>query len=204
MIPMAMLGFTLTCALLAAGPPDEGAMRTLRTPALAETLERKIADFERRQRTGGAKVETIPVSEGELNSYLNLSPRLRLPEGLSDVEFLFERDQIGAKGQLDLDAVRGKTKVGSSPFDPLSLLSGRIPIEVNGRLKSEAEGFGAFEIQGVRLGPVSLPVSVLAEIVTSATRNAENPQGFDIRAPFRLPYSLKRVRIQPGRALLDF
>jgi hypothetical protein len=141
---------------------------------------------------------------GRANSYLNLSPKLKLPEGISDVEFLFERERINATGQLDLDVVRGKDKVGSGPLDPLSLLSGSVPVELSGRLKSEGEGFGAFEIDGVRLGPVSLPVSVLAQIVASATRSQENPQGFDIRAPFRLPYSLKRVRIQPGRALLDF
>jgi len=204
MIPMTMPALSLCGALLAVGAQDPGAMRSLRTPALAETLERKIDVFERRQKTRGAKGETIPVSEGELNSYLNLSPRLRLPDGLSDVEFQFEREQIGATGQLDLDVMRGKAKIGSGPFDPLSLLSGRIPIEVSGRLRNEADGFGAFEIQGVRLGPVSLPVSVLAQIVASATRTPQQPQGFDIEAPFRLPYSLKRVRIQPGRALLDF
>jgi hypothetical protein len=201
---MVIVGLMLTSALLVAAPEDPGAMRALRTPALAESLERKIEDFERRQNARQVKYETIALSEGELNSYLNLSPTLKLPEGISDVEFLFERERINATGQLDLDVVRGKDKVGSGPLDPLSLLSGSVPVELSGRLKSEGEGFGAFEIDGVRLGPVSLPVSVLAQIVASATRSQENPQGFDIRAPFRLPYSLKRVRIQPGRALLDF
>lgn len=205
MIPMTIPVSSLCVALLlAAAAQDPDAMRSLRTPALAETLERKVDAFERRQKTRGVKGETVAVSEGELNSYLNLSPRLRLPDGLSDVEFRFERDEIGATGQLDLDLMRGKAKIGSGPFDPLTLLSGNIPIEVKGRLRNEAEGFGAFEIADVRLGPVSLPVSVLAQIVASATRSPQQPDGFDIRAPFRLPYSLKRVRIQPGRALLDF
>jgi hypothetical protein len=205
MMYMTMAGLTLAFSLLAGAPQDAGALRAVRTPALAEALERKIEDFERRQKERRVKDETVAVSEGELNSYLNLSPKLKLPDGLSDVRFLFEREQISATGQLDLDVLRGKGKVGSgNPIDPLTLLSGNIPVEVSGRLKNEAEGFGAFEIQGVRLGPVMLPVSVLAQIVASATRSQENPQGFDIQAPFRLPYALKRVRIQPGRALLDF
>jgi hypothetical protein len=199
-----MMTTTLALTLLAAPTQDPEAMRAVRTPALSEALERKLQDFETRQRSRRVKDETIAVSEGELNSYLNLSPNLKLPEGLSDIQFRFEREQIDARAQLDLDVVRGKAKVGSGPFDPLTLLSGNIPIEVRGRLKSEAEGFGAFEIQDVRLGPVPLPVSVLAEIVGSATRTQADPQGFDIRAPFRLPYALKRVRVQPGRALLDF
>jgi hypothetical protein len=204
MMCMATALLALTSALLAPAPQDPGAARAARTPALAESLERKIEDFERRQKARRVKDETIAVSEGELNSYLNLSTKLELPEGIHDVQFLFERERISAAGQLDLDVVRGKQKVGSGPLDPLSLLSGSVPIELNGRLRSEGEGFGAFEIEGVRLGPVSLPVSVLAQIVASATRSPKNPQGFDIQAPFRLPYSLKRVRIQPGRALLDF
>lgn len=195
----------LASALLATPTQDPEAMRAARTPAMSEALERKLQDFEARHRSRRVKDETIAVSEGELNSYLNLSPSLKLPEGLSDVQFRFEREQIDAKAQLDLDVVRGKNKVGSgSPLDPLTLLSGNIPIEVRGRLKSEDEGFGAFEIQDVRLGPLPLPVSVLAQIVASATRTQADPQGFDIRAPFRLPYALKRVRVQPGRALLDF
>jgi hypothetical protein len=192
----------LTCLLLAA-LQDPAAMRLVRTPQLADSLEQKLIGFERRQKDPRAKSESVQVTEGELNSYLN-STKLRLPDGLSDVEFLLERDDIDAKAQLDLDLVRGKAKVGSGPFDPLSLLSGRIPVELRGRLKSEADGFGAFEIHEVRLGPLPLPVASLAGIVTAATRSAQYPQGFDIRAPFRLPYALKRVRVQPGRALLDF
>jgi hypothetical protein len=205
MMTMTLAVLTLLPALI--GPPQQdpaAAARAVRTPALAQSLEKKVADFERRQKARRVKDETIAVSEGELNSYLNLSPKLQLPDGLSDVQFLFERDAINASGQLDLDTVRGKEKVGSGPLDPLSLLSGSVPIELSGRLRSEGEGFGAFEIQSVRLGPVSLPVSVLARIVASATRSAQYPEGFDIGAPFRLPYALKRVRIQPGRALLDF
>lgn len=199
---LASLSLLSTLILAPAGGAD--APRVPRSAALAQSLGRKIADLEGLRGAGGAQGRTIPVSEGELNSYLNLSPGLRLPDGLSDLEFRFEQELIEASGQLDLDAVRGKTKVESGPLDPLALLSGTIPIEVKGRLKSEAEGFGAFEIQEVRLGPVSLPVSVLAQIVSSATRGPSQPQGFDIQAPFRLPYSLKRVRIQPGKALLEF
>src|SRR5262245_33895009 len=180
-----MTSAVLLSALLAVAPPDPPDMRAIRTPALAQSLERKIGDFERRQRARQVKDETIAVSEGELNSYLNLSPTLQLPEGLSDVRFLFEREEINATGQLDLDVLRGKQKVGNGPFDPLSLLSGNVPIELTARLRSEGDGFGAFEVEGVRLGPVSLPVSVLAQIIASSTRNAANPQGFDIRAPFR-------------------
>ena len=49
-----------------------------------------------------------------------------------------------------------------------------------------------------------VPTSVLGQLVLSATKSEANPEGVDITAPFRLPYSVNRLRLQPGRALLDF
>jgi hypothetical protein len=49
-----------------------------------------------------------------------------------------------------------------------------------------------------------VPISLLHQIVSSTTKTEDLPDGFDIRAPFRLPYSLRQVRIEPGRAYLDF
>jgi hypothetical protein len=66
------------------------------------------------------------------------------------------------------------------------------------------DGFGQIEVDELRLGAVALPMSMLEQIVASSTRTPENPQGFDIHSPFRLPYALKRVRLEPGRAVLDF
>jgi hypothetical protein len=40
--------------------------------------------------------------------------------------------------------------------------------------------------------------------VARSTRKPDNPEGVDISAPFRLPYSVRRVRLEPGRAFLDF
>jgi len=47
-------------------------------------------------------------------------------------------------------------------------------------------------------------VSFVEQIVASATRKPSNPEGFDIHAPFRLPYSVNRVRLETARAFLDF
>jgi hypothetical protein len=40
--------------------------------------------------------------------------------------------------------------------------------------------------------------------VVSSTRSEKYPDGFDIHAPVRLPYSVNRVRIEPGKATLEF
>ena len=51
---------------------------------------------------------------------------------------------------------------------------------------------------------ISLPPALVAQIVSQSTRSAKRPQGFDILSPFPLPFTARRVRLEPGRALVDF
>jgi hypothetical protein len=78
-----------------------------------------------------------------------------------------------------------------------------VSIEIAARLRSDG-GFGTFEIEDIRIGPVMIPSSLLAQLVASSTRTQRNPAGFDILSPFRLPYGLKKVRVLAGRASLDY
>jgi hypothetical protein len=170
----------------------------------AATLARKLFSIEKRGRTkpkGSGKAETVVVTEHELNSYLNLTLRQDLPKGVSDVHFAIQRERLEATGLLDLDSL--DLKRGGSPFSPLSLLSGKVPVLLRGRLQS-LDGFGTLQIEEAQLATIPVPLPFLERIVTSSTRNAQNPEGFDINAPFRFPYTLRRVRLEPGRALLEF
>ena len=172
--------------------------------AAALTLAKKLASIEKRGRNkpkGSGKAETVVVSEHELNSYLNLTLQKDLPKGVSDVHFAIQRERLEATGQLDLDSL--DLKKGGSPFSPLALLSGKVPVLLRGRLQS-LDGFGTIQIEEAELATIPVPLSLLERIVTSSTRNAQNPEGFDINAPFRFPYTLRRVRLEPGRALLEF
>jgi hypothetical protein len=186
-----------------APPASAQAPAPLSTGA-AQTLARKLAAIERRGRNkpkGSGKAETVVVTEHELNSYLNLTLGQDLPKGVSDVHFAIQRERLEATGQLDLDSL--DLKRGGSPFSPLALLSGKVPVLLRGRLQS-LDGFGTLQIEEAQLATIPVPLSFLERIVTSSTRNAQNPEGFDINAPFRFPYTLRRVRLEPGRALLEF
>jgi hypothetical protein len=172
--------------------------------AAALTLAKKLASIEKRGRSkpkGSGKAETVVVTEHELNSYLNLTLARDLPKGVSDVHFAIQRERLEATGQLDLDSL--DLKRGGSPFSPLALLSGKVPVLLRGRLQS-LDGFGTLQIEEAQLATIPVPLPFLERIVTSSTRNAQNPEGFDITAPFRFPYTLRRVRLEPGRALLEF
>lgn len=191
----ALCAVLLTPHLEAQAPP---AAPTL--PA-AEALARKLTTIEARKRQKARKPETVVVTEHELNSYLRLKLGADMPKGLSDVQVQMQRERLQATGQVDLDQL--DLKKGASPFSPLALLSGKVPVLLRGRLQS-LDGFGSVQIEEVQLATIPVPLSVLERLIASSTRTASNPQGFDINAPFRFPYSVRRVRIEPGRALLDF
>jgi hypothetical protein len=175
--------------------------------AEAEALRVKVLELERRGRLPSRGKTNTPahpamtVTEGELNSYINLLLAPRFPAGLIDPRFALRGGSIELAARVDLDRV--KAKAGTSAWSPLALLSGQVPLEIRGRLKNDAR-FGTFELEEIRLGPMMIPPALLQQLVLGATRTKRHPQGYDILAPFRLPYALRRVRVQMGRAQLEW
>jgi hypothetical protein len=169
--------------------------------AKADSFARKLESLEGASRSAkGPRV--VEVTEAELNSYLNLTMAGELPAGLTEVAIELERDQIHASASVDIDEV--KKQMGSmSPWNPLTLLAGRVPIELHGRYSSAEDGFGRVDIEEARAAGVPIPITLLEQMVAGATRTTRDPDGFDIHAPFRLPHPVRRVRVMPGRALLD-
>ncbi|HVR71272.1 MAG TPA: hypothetical protein VMT87_10550 [Vicinamibacteria bacterium] len=169
----------------------------------AEALDRKFEDLNERHKAGRvARGKSVLVTESELNSYLNLSLGEQMPRGFSDVVVRLETERIHTTGVLDLEKVRDKMP-NLSPMNPLYWLSGQVPVLLRGRVLNH-DGFASIDWEDVRVGNVPVPISLLYQVVSSTTRSGDYPDGFDIRAPFPLPYSVRQVRIQPGRAYLDF
>jgi hypothetical protein len=174
-----------------------------RSWAEADSMSRKLAIIEERHKAQKArKSAPVQVTQGELNSYLNLSYASELPKGVSDVEVRFGRDRIEAKGYVDLEQVKGSVPAGST-WGPLSLLSGQVPIELSGKLVNQ-DGFGTVELDSAYVASIRVPVSVVEQMVASSTKSEKHPEGYDLHSPFRLPYSVNRVRIEPGKATIEF
>lgn len=169
----------------------------------ADELARTVTRMERRLRTGRAPAdEPVVVTERQLNSYVNLSLAGLLPAGVSGLQLRLLKDRLGAEAQVDLDQVKGRLPPGATS-GMLAFLSGVVPVELQGRLLA-ANGTGRVEIEQASVGGVSLPASLVAQMVSLSTRNAKRPQGFDILAPFPLPWTARDVRLEPGRARVSF
>lgn len=196
----------LVAVLLAAPAWGNDAPAPARAPlswAEAQSLGRKLERIEKRNQAKGKRGrKTVLVTQGELNSYLNLAFASQMLPGLSDVDFRLEVERIHARGLLDLERVRGNVPT-PPPLSPLAYLRGKVPIELAGRLETR-DGYGTIEVEEASIASVPVPVSFLEQIVSSTTKSASDPDGFDIHAPFRLPYAVNRVRVERARAFLDF
>lgn len=185
--------------VLLAGLP--GLAQPAAAPDPAAELARKIEQIRRPAPAKAGTVRTLELSEGELGTYLNGNLLGQVKE-LKDVSVRLDRDRLTANGLVDFDQLKGKLPP-LGPFNPLTLLTGRVPTEFAGRLQS-ADGFATFELESLQVGPISVPLTLVEQAVAASTKSAERPQGVDIHAPFRLPFQVRRLRLLPGRAVVEY
>jgi hypothetical protein len=171
---------------------------------LARSFAKKLEALEKRPRQPDKRSpQRVVVSEGELNSYLNLGLGTKMPPGLSNLDVVLDSDRIVARALVDLEQVKDKG-LSPGPWNPLAYLGGSLPLEVKGSYRNAEANFGELEVEEMRLGAFPVPMSLLEQIVLAATRTHDNPRGFDIHAPFRLPYYAKRFRLQRGQVAIEF
>lgn len=140
-------------------------------------------------------------TEGEVNSYLTFRFGETLPAGVTEPSVsILGQGRLGGRAVVDLDAVR-KVKSSGGWFDPMAYLTGKLPVTASGTLSTK-DGVGRFDIESAAVSGVPIPKTVLQEIVTYYTRNAETPSGISLDRPFELPAKIQRIDVEPGRAIV--
>ena len=167
-------------------------------PSYDKWIDQFIADW-------GAKngVKAVIDHIPHLNLASKIAAEIATQSGHDIVQLAGSGTEKFAPALVDLQEVQAKVPAGSLG-GLFSFLSGKVPLEARGRVSAPAEGFSSIAIEQVYLSTIPVPVSVVEQLVASATKTAESPQGFDVQSPFRLPYALKRVRLQSGRAVLEY
>src|SRR5215472_11953241 len=94
--------------LLQAPPPRPAPLRAGLSWQDADSFAQKIVAFEKRPPRSAPPKESVFVTEGELNSYLNLTLAGKMPAGLRDVDLKLDKDRLQAQGQVDFDQIRQK------------------------------------------------------------------------------------------------
>jgi hypothetical protein len=147
-----------------------------------------------------AQARSTPVSDSEVNSYLRFLAKDQIPVGV--VEPLLNavgEGRVTGSAVVDLDAVRKQKQRGW--LDPMSYLTGRLPVTAAGRLTTK-DGKGQFQLESAEISGVTVPKSVLQELVTHYSRTPENPAGIDMDAPFELPSRIKEIRVGSGTSIV--
>ena len=152
-------------------------------------------------RTGKAvQPQTTPVSDAEVNSYLRYMAADQIPVGIVEpVLNALGEGRVSGRAVVDLDAVRKQKQRGW--LDPIGYLSGRLPVTASGRLTTK-EGKGQFQLESAEISGVTVPKTVLQELVSYYSRTPENPSGIDMDAPFELPARIREIQVGAGSSTI--
>jgi hypothetical protein len=152
------------------------------------------------QRKAPAGLST-PLTQREVNSYLRYDLAPQVPVGIAEpVITIVGEGRLLGEAVVDLDAV-SRANPPKGFFDPMRLLTGRVPLRVQGVLVT-SRGTGQFSLESASLAGVPVPKSVLQTLLTHYSRSPENPDGIGLDDQFALPAAIREIRVEPGRAIV--
>jgi hypothetical protein len=148
-----------------------------------------------------ATPRNTPVTQREVNSYLRYDLKPQVPVGIDEpVITIVGQGRLLGEAVVDLDAV-SRANPPKGMFDPMRLLTGRLPVRVQGVLTT-SRGTGKFELESAHIAGVPVPKSVLQTLVGYYSKSADRPQGVSIDDPFELPAAIREIRVEPGQAIV--
>ena len=166
----------------------------------AARFEAKLAQIEKNAVTPrkGTAARTTQVSDGEVNSWLKFLAGSQVPVGIVDPTLHGAGNgRVTGRALVDLDAVRTQKKRAWT--DPLAYLTGRLPVTAAGTLTTR-EGTGQFTLDSAQISGITIPKSLLQELLSYYSRTPEKPDGIDMDKPFQLPAAIREIQIGVGTA----
>jgi hypothetical protein len=166
-----------------------------------DRLQAKIDAMIKNAAVSPPKPREFSIAEKEVNSYLVFNLREKMPKGLTNPEITMIGDgALAARVLVDMDEVKQRRQ-SRSLIDPLNYLSGQVPLNARGILRTR-EGRGQLHLRAADIGGVPLPKPLLQELVSFFSRTSQNPNGFDIEAPFDLPSKIREISVKTGESLV--
>jgi hypothetical protein len=188
-----VLGLALLCAAGAA------AQDPLRRDA--DGMLRKLEAIDARAKAPAAARRPparTTITDREVNAYFKVYGPAFLPDGVVEPQVAIEDGgRVRAKSLVDLNAVRAAKPRGW--LDPLAYVGGSVEVTAAGTLKT-GDGRGQFALESATLGGVTVPKSLLQELVSYYSRSPELPNGVNLDQPFELPARIRTVETGRGAA----
>ena len=165
----------------------------------AARLQAKLDRIAKGSPTGGKTVATTPVTETEINSYLQYELADRIPPGVTDPWLsILEEGRLSGRATVDLARV-GESRKSGGMLDPFNLLTGSLPLTVNGVLRTK-NGVGTFSVESASISGVPVPVWMVQEIVSYYSKSESAPNGVALDKPFVLPNGIREIQTARGQA----
>jgi hypothetical protein len=150
--------------------------------------------------TAGSTPQTTQLTDTELNSYLRFHLKDQVPVGITDPTLnALGEGRVKGAAVINLDAVRKQKQRGWT--DPMGYLTGQLPLTASGLLVTQ-NGIGRFQLESAELSGISIPKSLVQELLSYYSRTPENPTGIGIDDPFELPARIKEIRVGKGEAMV--
>lgn len=147
-----------------------------------------------------AAARPTQVSELEVNSYLKFLAGSQVPVGIVEPTLRAAGNgRVTGRAVVDLDAVRTQKKRAWT--DPLAYLMGKLPVTAAGTLTTQ-NGVGRFQLESAEISGVTIPKSLLQELLSYYSKSPENPAGINMDEPFQLPAAIQEIRIGQGVATI--
>jgi len=186
----------LACAVAVASAqaPSQGDADSMRAKLalIGETGDRSRDENSRPVRTS--------FTDRELNAYLKVYGPTFLPHGLTEPQIdIGGSSRVTARGLVDLDAVRLSRQ--RDWLDPMAYLSGLLDFTATGVVTS-SNGKAVASFEAATLAGISVPKSIVQELVRYYTTTPEWPNGFDLDEPVELPAGIQSVLLEPGVATI--
>ena len=188
---VAVITMAAVCVLADAGPNRRD----------SETLKQKVALINAHAEKPTRQGHRTTLTEREVNSYLVYDAGSQIPAGVVEPSIsILGAGRLSGRAVVDLDAVR-KAKNATSFWDPMSYLTGRLPVTATGTLKT-ANGTGQFLLETAAVAGVPIPKLVLQEIVSYYSRTPGNPSGIGLDDRFALPARIREIQVERGQAII--
>jgi hypothetical protein len=190
----------LVGTLLLAAQPQVQPRLTQADGERFQTKLTRIVAIGNTPRSAKRAAESTTVSDVEVNAYLRYHAQDQIPVGI--VEPLLNAHGNGivsGRAIVDLDAVRKQRQRGW--LDPMGYLTGRLPLTARGRLTTQ-NGMGRFVLESAELSGVTVPKSLVQELLSFYSATPEDPDGINMDDPFELPAQIREIRVAPGAATI--
>ena len=160
----------------------------------------RIVETGNKARAQSEAALTTQMTDAEVTAYLRHNARDQVPVGIVEPTLTALGDgRVGGRAIVDLDAVRAQKQRGW--LDPLSYLTGRMPLTATGKLITQ-DGVGRFQLESAEISGVSIPKTLVQELLSYYSKSTEDPDGINMDDPFELPSRIREIRVGKGEAMV--